>query len=85
MNRRRLLRRLSEGAFQNVKFTDARSLIEAFGFNLVRARGSHRIFAREDVPELLNLQDTHGEAKPYQLRQFLKLVERYNLQLEDDS
>jgi len=26
-----------------------------------------------------------GQAKPYQVRQFMKLVERYNLQLEDDA
>ncbi len=33
--------------------------------------------------ELVNLQDVDGKAKPYQIRQFLKLVERYNLQLGD--
>jgi len=36
-----------------------------------------------DVPELLNLQDVRGEAKPYQIRQLMKLVERYNLKLEE--
>ena len=38
-----------------------------------------------DDPELVNLQDVGGEAKPYQIRQVLRLVERYNLQLEDRS
>jgi len=33
----------------------------------------------------VNLQDVGGEAKPYQIRQVLRLVERYNLQLEDRS
>jgi hypothetical protein len=28
---------------------------------------------------MVNLQDIDGMAKPYQIRQFLKLVERYNL------
>jgi hypothetical protein len=32
---------------------------------------------------VLNIQAHRGEAKPYQIRQFLDLVERYNLQLED--
>jgi hypothetical protein len=32
----------------------------------------------------LNLQDVGGEAKPYQIRQLLLLVERYNLQLRDE-
>lgn len=34
-----------------------------------------------DVSELLNLQDVRGEAKPYQVRQFLRLVERHDLRL----
>ena len=34
---------------------------------------------------LLNLQDVNGQAKPYQVRQLLKLVERYNLKLEGDA
>jgi hypothetical protein len=34
---------------------------------------------------LVNLQEVKGEAKPYQIRQFLRLVERHNLRLEEDS
>jgi hypothetical protein len=33
------------------------------------------------VPELLNLQKVRGQAKPYQLKQLLHLVERYSLTL----
>jgi len=29
------------------------------------------------------VQEVGGEAKPYQIRQFLKLVEEYNLTLEE--
>jgi len=54
---------------------------EAFGFREARQQGSHHIFVRPDVKELVNLQDVHGMAKPCQVRQFLKLVERYNLRL----
>jgi hypothetical protein len=36
-----------------------------------------------DISELVNLQEVHGEAKPYQIRQFLRLVERHNLNLEE--
>jgi len=43
--------------------------------------GSHHIFERDGVPELINLQEVRGMAKPYQIRQFLKIVERYNLKL----
>jgi predicted RNA binding protein YcfA (HicA-like mRNA interferase family) len=51
------------------------------GFHLSRVSGSHHIFARQDVRELVNLQDVGGKAKPYQVRQLLDLVERYNLSL----
>ncbi len=55
-----------------------------FGFKLSRTDSSHHIFARPDIPELVNLQDVKGQAKPYQIRQFLKLVEKHNLKLEDE-
>ena len=35
----------------------------------------------KNVPELLNIQNVNGEAKPYQIKQFLRLVERYNLKM----
>jgi predicted RNA binding protein YcfA (HicA-like mRNA interferase family) len=58
-------------------------LVEAFGFRLSRTSGSHHIFIHPNVKELVNLQNVKGQAKPYQVRQFLKLVERYNLELEE--
>jgi len=38
-----------------------------------------------EVRELVNLQNVGGKAKPYQVRQFLRLVERYNLTMEDEQ
>jgi predicted RNA binding protein YcfA (HicA-like mRNA interferase family) len=59
--------------------------MEGFGLRLARVRGSHHIFSHPDIPELINVQEVDGQAKPYQVRQFLKLVERHDLQLEDDA
>ena len=56
----------------------------SFGFELSRTSGSHHILVHSDIPELLNLQEVRGQAKPYQIRQFLRLVERYALNLEDE-
>ena len=56
-------------------------LLEAFGFHLSRVSGSHHIFAHPDVREVVNIQEVEGKVKPYQIRQFLKLVEWYNLEL----
>jgi hypothetical protein len=65
----------------NVRFQEMIRLVEAFGFRLLRTSGSHHIFGRTGIREQINLQDVGGRAKPYQVRQFLSLVERYNLRL----
>ena len=85
MKRRKLLKRLSEGQLKNIVFGDMINMVEGFGFRLDRVSGSHHIFIHPAVQELVNLQEVKGEAKPYQIRQFLRLVERYNLRLEDDE
>jgi len=58
---------------------------EAFGFKLDRVSGSHHIFIHPDIPELVNLQNVKGKAKPYQIKQLTKITEKYNLQMEEDS
>lgn len=83
VNPARLLRRLERGALTNVGFRDITGLVEAFGFRLRRVSGSHHIYARPGVPELVNLQEVKGQAKPFQIRQFLRLVERYSLTMEE--
>jgi len=70
---------------KNIRFSEAQTAIEAFGFQLTRISGSHHIYTHPDVPELINLQNVGGKAKPYQIKQFLEIVERYNLQLEDET
>jgi predicted RNA binding protein YcfA (HicA-like mRNA interferase family) len=83
MNRKQLLRRLTQGSLHNVSFSDIVDLVEGFGFRLDRVRGSHHIFVHPGVPEVLNLQPEGGQVKPYQIRQFLRLVEEHQLLLED--
>ncbi len=85
MNRRKLLKKLLEGSTKNVSFEEIVDLVVAFGFHLARTSGSHHIFTSPAVRELVNLQEVKGEAKPYQIRQFLRLVERYNLRLEGET
>lgn len=84
MNRRKLLEMVLAGS-ANVRFNDMVGLVEAFGFRLSRVKGSHHIFVHAAVRELLNLQEVNGKAKPYQIRQFLKLVEQYDLELGEDK
>ena len=84
MNKQKLLKKVLAGS-QNVRFDEMVTLAEAFGFRLARVSGSHHIFVRSGVRELVNLQNVKGQAKPYQIRQFLRIVERYNLKLGDEE
>ena len=77
----RLFRRISSGALSNVGMRDFQRLVDAFGFVLVRVSGSHHIYAHPELPELIDLQPHKGEVKPYQIRQFLQLVQKHGLSL----
>lgn len=68
---------------KNISFNDFTLLVEGFGFRLSRVGGSHHIFIHDGVKELVNLQNVNGQVKPYQVKQFMELIERYALQLEE--
>ena len=59
-------------------------LLEAFGFELDRISGSHHIFKHNGVKELINIQIVKGKVKPYQIKQFLSLIENYNLEMRKE-
>jgi len=84
MNKRKLLKKVLASP-KNIPFGDMVTLIEAFGFRLARVSGSHHICEHPDVLETVNIQTRKGKAKPYQVRQFLELVEQYNLGLGEDQ
>jgi len=68
---------------RNIRFADLCGLAQAFGFRLDRISGSHHIFWHPRGL-MLNLQpDRNGQAKPYQIRQLLGLVEENGLALND--
>jgi predicted RNA binding protein YcfA (HicA-like mRNA interferase family) len=79
----RLLERILRGNVGNVDFSDLIALVEALGFREVGGRGSHRVFARSGVEELVNLQEEKGQAKRYQVRQVATLARRYHLRVEE--
>jgi predicted RNA binding protein YcfA (HicA-like mRNA interferase family) len=83
------LRKILEKALSNpqdVRFNDFVRLVESFGFIHLKGRGkgSHELFKHPDILKLVNLQEIDGKVKPYQVRQFLVLVERYDLRIGDD-
>jgi hypothetical protein len=42
-------------------------------------KGSHHIFVKPDVAEILNLQPRGSLAKPYQVKQVRAVIVRYKL------
>jgi len=85
VKKRKLLKKFLSGS-KNIRFSDFTTLIEAFGFAMDRISGSHHIYSHPDVPQSISVQpDTGGQAKPYQIKQFLKLIEKYDLSLTADE
>jgi predicted RNA binding protein YcfA (HicA-like mRNA interferase family) len=80
--KKKILEKVLAGS-KNISFNDFILLVEGFGFYLSRVRGSHHIFSHSTVKELVNLQNVKGQVKPYQIKQFMELVEKYNLHLEE--
>ncbi|MFA6980450.1 MAG: hypothetical protein WC209_14100 [Ignavibacteriaceae bacterium] len=69
---------LSGVADANISFDDLCGLLHFLKFNS-RIKGSHHIFYKENVEEILNLQARGSEAKPYQVKQVRDLILKYRL------
>lgn len=79
MRRRAVLSQILSGSSDaNISFADLRRLLRSLGFD-ERFRGSHHIFTKEGVEEILNLQPKGAKAKPYQVRQVRSVILKYNL------
>lgn len=65
----------------NIAFADLRQLLLKLGFE-ERTRGSHHVFRRSGIPEMVNLQKDGSKAKPYQVRQ---VIVRHQLAGEIDG
>jgi hypothetical protein len=62
----------------NIPFDPLCQLLRTLGFD-ERIRGSHHIFSKEDIEEILNLQSKQGKAKVYQVKQVRNLILKYQL------
>lgn len=75
-----LARVLSGSANASLRFADARTLLGRLGFS-ERIRGSHHIFTRPGIVELVDLQPQGGNCKPYQVKQIREVIIRNHLSL----
>lgn len=81
----KILERVLRGSSDaNVAFADLRALVLWLGFT-ERVRGSHHIFSKEGVAEILNLQPKRAQAKPYQVKQVRYVILKYKLGGEPDA
>jgi predicted RNA binding protein YcfA (HicA-like mRNA interferase family) len=67
----------------NIDFSDLKQILTNLGFQ-ERIRGSHHIFTKDSVVEIINLQPKGSKAKPYQVKQVRNLILKYKLAGEND-
>lgn len=69
---------LSGASDKNFKFDDLMKILSSLGFQM-RVNGSHHIFTKETVAEIINIQPISSKAKPYQVKQVRELILKYKL------
>jgi hypothetical protein len=76
----KLLSGTSDG---NIDFDELCSLLIRLNFK-VRIKGSHHIFYRDGIIEIINIQSNNGKAKIYQVKQIRNIVVKYKL-VQDET
>ena len=73
-----LIQLLSGNSDKNFRFDDIIKILQSLDFQM-RINGSHHIFTKKEVVEIVNLQPIDNEAKPYQVKQVRELIIKYKL------
>jgi len=77
-----LFKILSAQNDKSIKFGELCSFLSKLGFEQ-RIKGSHHIFYRKDIEEIINIQPNSGKhAKPYQIKQVRDILIKYKLGAE---
>lgn len=62
-----------------MRFNEVLLVAMAFGLEFKGMKGSHVVYSRCDLKGILTFQNVNGKAKPYQVKQLIDLVDKYNL------
>ena len=62
---------------KGVRFVDACKAAETIGFVRSGGKGSHTVYARAGEPNILNFQNRDGQIPPYQARQLIEMLDKY--------
>ena len=79
-----LIKILRGNSDANISFDQLRQLLSSLGF-AERIRGSHHIFSKVGIEEILNLQPQQGKAKAYQVKQVRTMILKYKMGGHDDN
>lgn len=79
----KLYRKLLDG--RPLTFAEFECLLEAFGYARLSQRGSHIAWRHPGTGDKRIIQPRGKDAKPYQVDQFLDIVEKHSLRLDDDD
>ncbi len=74
-----VIKLLSGNADSNFGFEELRNVLLTLGFTERKTSGSHQIFFKEGIPEIINIQPKDGKAKPYQVKQVRNIILKYKL------
>ena len=69
---------LSGGSDTNIGFEDLRTLLLSLEFS-ERIKGSHPIYFKTGIAEIVNLQPNGSKAKAYQVKQVREMLIKYKL------
>lgn len=69
---------LTGSADTDIAFSELCQLLIRLGLT-ERIKGSHHIFTRQDIEEIINLQPKNSKAKPYQVKQVRILLTKYRM------
>jgi hypothetical protein len=75
----KLLEKILRGTSDsNIPFDGLCQLLKRLGFEM-RVKGSHHIFFKSGVEEILNLQPNGSNSKAYQVKQVRNVIVKYRL------
>ena len=64
----------------NIRFNELCHVLDSLEFHS-RIKGSHHIFWRDDIDEIINIQPLGPKAKAYQVKQVRNLIVKYKLKI----
>ncbi|HEV8080889.1 MAG TPA: type II toxin-antitoxin system HicA family toxin [Chitinophagaceae bacterium] len=78
-----IIRILSGHSDNNIQFSELTKLLRNFNFSY-RIKGSHHIFWKENIDEIINIQPLGNKAKAYQVKQVRDILLKYKM-IQDES